>query len=189
MTKTKTYSGMKSSGLLSFVSSGYHLFLFLILLQVGLPLTAQEEPLYDEIPVYIRLPYLGVSEIDALIKDEEVYLPVTDLFDFLKIRNVPTDDLSSITGFFINPEATYTVDRQGNRIIFGNRTWELEEGDLVRSETNLYLKSDWYGKIFGLECRFSFRDLTVNIDTKQELPGIKEMKLQEMRANMTRLKG
>ncbi len=189
MAKAETYSGKKSSGLLSFVSSGYHLFLFLILMQVCLPITAQEEPLYDEIPVYIRLPYMGVSEIDALIKDEEVYLPVTDLFNFLKIRNVPTDDLNTITGFFINPEATYTVDRRGNRIIFGNRTWELEEGDLVRSETNLYLKSDWYGKIFGLECRFSFRDLTVNIDTKQELPGIKEMKLQEMRANMTRLRG
>lgn len=189
MAKTETYSGKKNSGLLSFVLSGNHVFLFLILLQVCLPVSAQEEPLYDEIPVYIRLPYLGVSEIDALIKDEEVYLPITDLFDFLKIKNVPTDDLSTITGFFINPEATYTVDRQGNRIIFGNRTWELEEGDLVRSETNLYLKSDWYGKIFGLECRFSMRDLTVNIDTKQELPGIKEMKLQEMRANMTRLRG
>ncbi|MCK7536869.1 MAG: hypothetical protein MZV63_40880 [Marinilabiliales bacterium] len=42
-----------------------------------MPLAAQDEPLYDEISVYIRLPYIGVGEIDALIRDEEVYLPVT----------------------------------------------------------------------------------------------------------------
>ncbi|MRR19481.1 hypothetical protein EG827_04745 [bacterium] len=188
MTKPRTCSGKNCSGLLSFVLSRAHLFLLLMLMAPS-PVAAQDEPLYDEISVYVRLPYIGVGEIDALIRDEEVYLPVTGLFDFLKIKNIPSDDLELITGFFINPEATYTVDRPGNRIIYEGRTWELGEGDLVRSETNLYLKAPWYGRIFGLECRFGFRDLTVNIETKQELPGVREMKLEEMRANMTRLRG
>ncbi len=192
MTERGTYSGSTCSGSLSPVITLHRLFLLIlvpVLLMAPLSLAAQDEPLYDEISVYVRLPYIGVGEIDALIRDAEVYLPVTALFDFLKIRNVPSDDLDLITGFFINPEAVYTIDRPGNRIIYGGRTWELSEGDIVRSETNLYLKAPWYGRIFGLECRFSFRDLTVNIETKQELPGIREMKLEEMRANMTRLRG
>ena len=192
MTERGTYSGSKCSGSLSPVITLHRWFLLILmplLLMAPLSMAAQDEPLYDEISVYVRLPYIGVGEIDALIRDADVYLPVTGLFDFLKIRNVPSDDLDLITGFFINPEAVYTIDRPGNRIIYGGRTWELSEGDLVRSETNLYLKAPWYGRIFGLECRFSFRDLTVNIETKQELPGIREMKLEEMRANMTRLRG
>ena len=189
MTETGTYTGGKCSGSVSRFLSVYQWLFLLLALLPFMPLEAQDEPLYDEISVYVSLPYIGVGEIDALIRDTEVYLPVTGLFDFLKIRNVPSDNLDFITGFFINPEATYTVDRPGKKIIYGGRTWELGEGDLVRSETNLYLKAVWYGKIFGLECRFSFRNLTVNIDTKQELPGIKEMKLQEMRSNMTRLRG
>lgn len=192
MTDRGTYTGSKSSGPVSHVIKFHRWFLLLLmpaLLLAPVSLAAQDEPLYDEISVYVRLPYIGVGEIDALIRDTELYLPVTGLFDFLKIRNVPSDDLDLITGFFINPEATYTVDRPGRRIIYGDRTWELGDGDLVRSETNLYLKATWYGRIFGLDCRFSFRDLTVNIETKQELPGIREMKLEEMRSNMTRLRG
>jgi cell division protein FtsN len=153
------------------------------------PLIAQEDPDYDEISVYIKIPYIGVGEIDAVIRGAEIWLPVTNLFDFLKIRNVPTTDLDQITGFFISPEATYTIDKPGNRIVYGDKTFTLDEGDLIRSETNLYLKSQWYGKIFGLDCNFSFRDLTVTVDTKLELPGIREMKLEEMRVNLTRLKG
>jgi len=167
----------------------YLLLLFLIVLHPALPLAGQDEQPYDEISVYIKIPYVGIGEIDAAIKDDEIYLPVTDLFDFLKIRNVPSENLDLITGFFIQPEATYTIDRQNNRIIYSGKTWELEEGDLVRSETNLYLKSIYYGKIFGFNCNFSFRDLTVTIDTKLELPGIREMRQQEMRKNITRLKG
>ena len=65
----------------------------------------------------------------------------------------------------------------------------LEEGDLLRSETNLYLRSTWFGKVFGLDCKFNFRDLTVTIDSDIELPLIREMRLEEMRQNITRLKG
>ncbi len=107
----------------------------------------------------------------------------------LKLRNIPSQDLEKISGFFINPDDTYTIDRGNNSIVFGNRTIPLSEGDLIRSETNLYLKSDYFGKVFGLDCRFSFRDLAVTLDTKLELPRIREMRQEEMRKNITRLKG
>jgi len=175
--------------MLSFQLKYFLLLLFLILLLPVMPLAGQDQPPYDEISVYIKIPYVGIGEIDAAIKDDDIYLPVTDLFNFLKIRNVPSADLDLITGFFIQPEAEYTIDRKNNRIIYSGKTWELEEGDLVRSETNLYLKSIYYGKIFGFNCNFNFRDLTVTIDTKLELPGIREMRQEEMRKNITRLKG
>ncbi|MDZ7633092.1 MAG: hypothetical protein U5L72_01045 [Bacteroidales bacterium] len=165
------------------------LMLFLIIAQSIAPLSAQDEPSYDEISVYIRIPYFGLGEIDAVIRDEELFLPVTDLFDFLKIRNFPSADLDLITGFFIEPEAEYSIDRNGNQILYGNKTFQLEAGDLLRSETNLYLRSLWFGKVFGLDCIFNFRDLTVTVDSRLELPLIREMRLEEMRRNITRLKG
>ena len=70
----------------------------------------------------------------------ELFLPVTDLFDFLKIRNVPDQDLESISGFFINPEATYIISRKENMIRYQDKTFSLEPGDLIRTESNLYLK-------------------------------------------------
>jgi len=182
MTITGTYSVKKSrrSRLLVVIT---------LLLCMAAAAKAQDEPLYDEISVYVKLPHVGVGEVDALIRDEEVFLSVTGFFDFLSIRNIPNDNLDIINGFFINPEATYTIDRPGKQIIYEGRPWPLEEGDLVRSESGLYLKLPWYGRVFGLDCRFTFRDLTVTVETRQELPRIREMKLAEMRAGMTRLKG
>ena len=57
-----------------------------------IPVTAQDKVDYEEIPVFLDVPRLGGTEMDAVIKGDELYLPVTDLFDFLKIKNVPQRD-------------------------------------------------------------------------------------------------
>ncbi len=190
MKERKAYIVKHNTRGLPFLRDQLKIFIILLLiLPFSASLNAQDELQYDEFPVYVRVPYIGVSEIDALIRGEQLFLPVTGLFDFLKIKNVPSGDLETVTGFFINPDDEFTVDRLNNRIIYAGKTYQLEEGDLIRSETNLYLKSDYYGKIFGLDCNFSFRDLTVSVETDIELPGIREMRQEEMRRNITRLKG
>jgi cell division protein FtsN len=167
----------------------YSLLVFFVAALATTSLSGQDESQFDEFPVYVKVPYIGVTEIDAVIRGETVFLSVPGLFDFLKIRNIPSSDLETVSGFFINPDDTYLIDRAGNRITYGNKTWDLSEGDLVRSESSLYLRSDYFGKVFGLECNFSFRDLMVTIDTKLELPAIREMRQEEMRKNITRLRG
>ena len=152
-------------------------------------LLAQEVPQYDEISVFLEIPRVGGFEITGVIMGDQLYLPVTDLFDFLKIRNVPSQGLESVSGFFINPEAIYTINRSTNQIHYQDKTFNLEPGDLIRTETNLYLKSSWFGKVFGLECIFSFRSLSVTLNSKLELPMIREMRQEEMRRNLTRLRG
>ncbi len=155
----------------------------------GISCFAQEEQAYDEISVFLNVPNVGSGEIDAVIKGNEVYLPVTDLFDFLKIRNIPSPGLETITGFFIDQEASYSIDRVNNRIQYGKETFKLEPGDLIRTETNLFLRSLYYGRVFGLDCSFDFRNLSVTVNTRLELPVMREMRLEKMRQNMTRLKG
>ncbi len=161
---------------------------FFIVLQSG-KIYAQDLPDYDEISVYLEVPRVGGGDINAVIKGQELFLPVTDLFDFLKIRNVPSPDLESISGFFINPEATYLISRSTNQIHYLDKTYNLEQGDMIRTESNLYLKSSYFGKVFGLECIFNFRSLSVVVNSKLELPLIREMRQEEMRKNLTRLKG
>ena len=190
MTARKAYSNTASSGRM--LPNLIRCFTFSILLSICLypmQIQAQDLPEYDEIAVFLEIPRVGGIEIDAAIRDEVLYLPVTNLFDFLKIRNTPSPGLESITGFFINPEAAYTIDRSANRIVYQGKTFNLEPGDLIRTESNLYLKSSYYGQIFGLECIFNFRNLSVTVNSKLELPFIREMRQEEMRRNLTRLKG
>ncbi len=190
MIVSKVYSGSNFKGGM-LMAQVRRLKITIIILFILLPgkLISQDLPEYDEIPVSLEIPGVGGGEINALIKAEKLYLPVTDLFDFMKIRNVPSVGLETITGFFISPEATYEINRIENRILFQGKTFKLEDGDLIRTESNLYLKSSYFGKVFGLECIFNFRSLSVVVNTKLDLPVIREMRQEEMRRNLTRLKG
>ncbi|MFO7574372.1 MAG: SPOR domain-containing protein [Bacteroidales bacterium] len=169
---------------------GFPLFLiFLLHFSPRFEVSAQQLPEYDEIAIYLEVPRLGGTEMVVVIKGETVYLPVTDLFDFLNIRNIPAPDMTSISGFFINPEATYLINRTDHLILYQGRTTGIEPGALIRTETNLYLRADYFGRVFGLDCAFSFRSLSVKVTSQLELPMIREMRLEEMRRNLTRLKG
>jgi hypothetical protein len=149
----------------------------------------KEEEYYDEVPVTLNVPRIGSLEIQAIIYGQQLYLPVKDLFDFLKIRNIVSPDFDLVQGFFIDPKDAYFIDKTNNRIVYQYKTFGLNPRDMIRTETNLYLKSDYFGKIFGLECVFDFRSLSVTLNTKIELPAIREMQQDLMRRNMSQLKG
>ncbi|MDP4223928.1 MAG: SPOR domain-containing protein [Bacteroidota bacterium] len=190
MTPRKAYSSQAKAGrvLFSKIFCSYCI-LAVSLLFSPLKLYSQELPEYDEISVLLDVRGVGGGEIDALIRDnKDVYLPVTDLFDFLKIKNTASPGMETISGFFIIPEALFEIDRGKNQISYQGKTFELEPGDLIRTESKLYLKALYYGKVFGLECTFNFRSLSVTVNSKLELPVIKEMRQEEMRRNLARLR-
>ncbi len=153
------------------------------------PNFAQTESEYDEIAVFISIPPIGGFETLVIVKDEVVYLPITNLFDFLKIRNIPSTGLDSVSGFFINPQANFFINKTDNVIHFQDKVYTLEAYDLIQTETNLYLKSPYFGEVFGLDCVFNFRNLSVTLNSKLELPVIREMRQEELRNNLNRLKG
>jgi hypothetical protein len=189
MIPKQAYSVTLKSGDLPCITFRISLSLF-ILFSFIMPVCSysQELPEYDEIAVTLQIPSIGVGDIEALIRGEELYLPVTDLFDFLKIKNTPSPDLETIKGFFINPETEYVISRPDNEINYSGKIFKLEPGSLIRTETNLFLKSEYFGVVFGLDCEFNFRSLSVKVNSKLELPVIREMRQEEMRKNLARLK-
>ena len=143
----------------------------------------------DEISIFLNVQGIGGLELPAVIRGQEIFLSVTDLFNFLKIRINPSSGLDSVSGFFITPEATLLIDKANNRILYNGKVFNLKPDDLIRTETNLYLKSDYFGEVFGLDCTFNFRSLSVTLNTNIELPIIREMRQELMRNNISRLKG
>ncbi len=163
--------------------------LVVVLVVLSISVKSQSEDTYDEISVVLNVQRIGSTEIPAIIHNQEAYLPVKDIFDFLKIKNTISSDFDLITGFFITPQAKFTVDKVNKQITYQGKTIKLEQNDLIQTENNLYLKSDYFGSVFGLECTFNFRDLSITLTTKIELPMIREMQQELMRKNISRLKG
>lgn len=150
---------------------------------------SQEEPGYDELMIYLKVGDMGGADLPALFYDEEVYLSVTDVFDLLRIKNIPENDMHQVSGFFINEHHTYVIDAKQKHIRYRNVVYDLQPDDVICTPTGLYLKCGVFGQVFELNCKFCFRSLSVNVETELELPVIRERKLQKLRDNLAMLKG
>ncbi len=161
---------------------------FLCMILSGFSAYAQEDlPEYDELSVEMNIPNLGTIEIPIAIKDQEAYIPIKELFDYLKIKNEET--ANGVEGFIINPDSTYQITPSENTILYKNEEYRLSQEDYIQTPFNLYLKSNLFGEIFGLNTNFSFRSLSVTMKTEKDLPVIKEMRLRKVRENLNRVRG
>jgi len=161
---------------------------FVVIIGQGAVCNAQAIEEYDEVPVFFNIQRIGNTELPALIKDETAYLPVVDLFEFLKI-NIISKELDAVSGTFILPNADFLIDTPNNRVIFQGKTYDLKPNGIVKTTNNVYLRSEYFGEIFGLNCTFNFRNLSVILSTDVELPVLREMRQEQMRNNINKLKG
>ena len=147
---------------------------------------AQLDSTYDETIVTVSEPNIGRTDMSAIIHYQHVYLPVKELFDFLSIYNAASAS-DNISGFYIYPGNLYLFDTKKNEIVFKDTTINLNENDMLVSYNRLFLRSDYFEKVFGLKCTFNFRSLSVGISTKAELPAVREKRQELMRQNIASL--
>ena len=165
--------------------------LILLILPLNpLKIHAQESEM-EEIPVNVRIERLGSVTLNPLYEYESgrLLLPVTEFFRFLQIKAEPAASLDSISGFIAKEENRYLIDNRNKKVFFGEKNFPVEDGQLINTGSELYMDHRLFGEIFGLHCQFDFRSLTVTVKPDFELPVIREMKLQQYRKNIQRLKG
>lgn len=149
----------------------------------------EDENIFFETSVFLVVQGVGSVEVPATIYNETAYLSVSDVFDFLKIRNRISSGADTVSGTFITEQARFIIDKNSNRIYYQDKVFELKADDLFNTATSLYMRKDLFSEVFGLDCNFNFRGLSVNMSTRQELPAIRELRLEAMRRNINRLKG
>jgi hypothetical protein len=169
------------------LKSGALLCLFIMLLANVHSANAQEEDC-DEVLVTLQVKYMGSTELPSIICGNEVYLSVPNVFDFLKIKNTTNVNYSSIEGFFILQNNTFKIDENANQITYRDQIIPLKPGDLIRTNTNLFLKASYFNSAFELDNNFTFSSLSVAMSSKLELPAIKEARIAELRGNINKLK-
>lgn len=143
----------------------------------------------DQVSINLNVQQLGSIDISSLIVDEHAYLPVKELFDFLRIRNAFSDDFNTVQGSIIDPKATFEISVLRSRITFRGKVFSIKASDLIRTEGEIYLKTELFGQIFGLNCIFKFRSLSISLTTQLQLPAIRDLKLAQMRKNISSLNG
>ena len=145
---------------------------------------------YEEISVFLAVQGIGGYDVTAIYKNDQIYLPVSEVFQVLKINQKTSEFNDTISGFFLDENNKYIISQSGRSVFIDGKLIKLQDDEMLNLETtSLALRLDQYGKIFGLNCKFNFSSLTVELQTSHELPVIKELRLEQMRKNISRLRG
>jgi hypothetical protein len=147
------------------------------------------DPPFEEILVQMNVQGVGGVQIPAAISNDVAYLSVSEVLNYLRIKNIVSPGMDSISGFFIVPQATFMIDVSHNRIHYQGRNFDLAANATIRTSTDVYLRSDYFGAVFGLNCKFNFRTLSIMLTTSLDLPIIREIRQEQMRTNLNRLRG
>ena len=150
---------------------------------------AQEDPAYEETSVTVNVQRIGSFELPALVRGDSAYLSVSDLFNYLRISNSPSQNFDTLSGFFMDPQAVFLLLKKQQLAQYKNQQFRLDSGALIGQEGSLYMRTDYFNLIFQLRCSFNFRSLSVMLSTDIELPVMREMRQAMVRSNMSLLKG
>jgi hypothetical protein len=168
--------------------SAVFLYLFIIVLaSLSSSVNAQERDC-DEVLVLLQIKHIGTTELSSIICNQDVYLSVPDVFDYLQIKNTTNAAYSATEGFFIQPNNIFKIDENAGQITYKEQVISLKPGDLIRTATNLFLKASYFNTVFELENNFNFRNLSVSMSSKLELPAVKEARIAQLRANINKIK-
>lgn len=127
-------------------------------------------PLLPEVVVRLSLRGVGEMDIVALQQNSELYVPVLGLFSFLHINAVSAEDLSKVTGYYIDSDRLYEIRTRENVIILGERLHRIDSTRFVTAFSDIYLTLDVYREVFGIELVFDPIQLYVHIQSSNVFP-------------------
>lgn len=174
------------------LSLGYQLskwkFLFMVIYFISIAnLSSQTTQDFDEIIVDLKVPQIGVYEVPIAIRDQKAYVSIIDFFKLLNIKH--QQEGSNIEGYIIKQDSTFLINQVKNEIIYNGKSHSIAQDDIITTPTTVYLQSKYFGEIFNLSLNFNFRRLDLILETKLELPFIREKRINEMRENLANVKG
>src|SRR5690606_14514696 len=109
-------------------------------------------------------------------------LSVTDLFNYVGIKNETARNPLRISGFYGNEKDVYTIDLEQKVIVYKENKFEFETKDVITSGVNFYLSQSVLLRVFSIHSDFNFRSLTVSIKSETEFPKEKDLRLQKLRS-------
>lgn len=133
---------------------------------------------FDPILINVGVSKIGSTEIPALISKQTLYLSVTDLFGFLKIKTVSKPG-GIIEGFVLHQLDPYTISLSDSSITYKGAVHQVN-GGLQEFEGVIYLQASSLGEIFELPCEFDFRSLQVKLEANPALPIFKEIRREQL---------
>ncbi len=133
--------------------------------------------------IVVRVGIRGVGELDivALQQDTILYLPLLELFSFLRINAETSPDFSRLQGFYIAPERTYELDATRRVLKVGTASFTLAPRDMIVAHADFYVSLHILRAAFGIQAHFDPANLYVHLSADEPFPVEKFKELGKVR--------
>ncbi len=152
------------------------LFGLIFILAIAVCSSAGEESPFKAKPeeavvLTLQVRRLPTSEVNAYIHNDQVFLPMVELFTALRIR-IEHDTVNDIvSGYFISHDSAYTFDLKNHILNLGKSQFVVNDSDYIPEKRDVFLRIDRFKAFFGLNFLFSRATLTVRLkDPRRDLP-------------------
>ncbi len=132
--------------------------------------SAQAADTTEAIPVQLTVRGVGKSELIVYAQDNVVYVPVVELFTFLRLNATYNAGSRMVEGFYISPDTKYIIDAANRTASIRDRVVPLSTTDVLVRGNDIYLRGELFEPLFGLQLSYFPRRLEIVLKTKENLP-------------------
>ncbi len=132
--------------------------------------TLKNNPDAEEIPMQINIEKVGLINVNVFANENDVYIPLADLLKTVKVNVNLVKNNFTATGFFIDENNTYFIDVNELRAEIKGREVLVQRSDFYVNETDLYMKSDLFKKIFEIDMNVDMKRMSIYMNSKNTLP-------------------
>ena len=169
--------------------------LICLLVAWSTPLVAQsstsKSSSYEAFNVLINFENIGDENFSALYDERSgnLFLPVAELFSFVRFTHIVNDQQQSITGFTDNEKSTFSIQYPQKAITYQKNLYAVSDKDMIMDNANIYLSRKVFEEVFKFKVDFDFRSLGAKFTAPFELPLARSIRLQNIRNNLKKAKG
>lgn len=136
------------------------------------------------VPLEFQVKRVGQVEVISLQYGSRIYLPVNQVFDFLRIKNEYNPAEGTLSGFFVTPDTPYVINTKQLTARVGKRDIALFSDDISIRSDSLYLSIDLFKLLFGLPVVYKPRALTATLNTDIALPVFLDRRIRQFEDEM-----
>lgn len=143
----------------------------------------------QESEVYLTFQYRGVvsSYVTTYYKDNQFYLPVSELFNQLNIQHQVDQGTLTISGNYLG-EKEFVFDFKNQIARAGDTEIQFQSEDYLVKEIDYFVHPALFEQLFGLKFSTDFNNLTLDLETEDKMPVLAQYEREQERQKINRQK-
>jgi hypothetical protein len=159
------------------------IFFLLFIMSLTRVSNSEEEPTGNPEEISLTFKSKGVNRtlIECYYYNENIYLPVRNLFDIFMIDNELLPGEEMIKGYFIDKENEYEINFSSRLIILQGNEMNFGEFDFLNIEGEYFVRPEVLKRAFELDFRINMNKLAMSLITEKTLPLFRNIKRENVK--------